>query len=226
MTVLLQITWQGIAAGLSFFIICLVLLYLFLVRGNEDNLCNYNSRSTDKFPLNSADYSLFTDRLMRVHRKFKTILFAAARLNDLPVTIPCNTAIKLAESGKKCLLIDTDIKRDSVARAFGLDSYTTENSDHPKQYETPFENLYVWPARNFTKISSADLAKIIQNASGEFDFILINVPSIDNTAVRKQASVLSDAAFIFAADSKNISTLSSAMKSSECKVIGNIIISR
>ena len=45
----------------------------------------------------------------------KTILMAAESVEELPVTIPINIAMRLAKRGQKCLLIDLDLERSASA---------------------------------------------------------------------------------------------------------------
>ncbi len=77
--------------------------------------------------ITESDYRLITPRILKIKQKPGSILFAAASRNSLPITIPVNIAIQLAEDKYRCLLIDLDLKRNAIAKAFDI-----EDKPNPK----------------------------------------------------------------------------------------------
>jgi hypothetical protein len=165
-------------------------------------------------------YKLITKRIKRAGRKYRSILFASVEPEALPVTIPTNTAISLAKSKKRCFLIDLDLGRDAVAKAFGLDAQ--ENGLRPKAVQTEFENLWVLPGRHFTQSKQMNIKAIVEKALDRFDFTLINAPSLADSPDRRQIISTAQAAFICTKDASDISKLAELIEPSECVIIGYI----
>ncbi len=172
----------------------------------------------------SADYRLITERLLQTGGKYKSVLFAAAGLNCLPITIPVNVAIQLAEQEKRCLLIDLDLKRDAVAKAFDLADETDPKDLRPKPYKTPFEHLLIWPGHNFTKIKQMNIKPLVEAAVEKFDWVLINAPKLDSSCDRTQIASAAQCSIIFTQNTAQATRLAALMKASQCKLIGSIQI--
>ena len=169
-----------------------------------------------------ADYKVITEKILQLGGKSKSVLFAAAGLNCLPITIPVNVAIRLAGQQKRCLLIDLDLKRDAVAKAFNL-LYKPDPKDlRPKPYKTPFENLLIWPAHNFTKTKQMNVKPLVQAAVGKFDWVLINAPYLDGSPDRTQIASAAQCCIIFTQNTAQKTRLTELMKTTQCKVISNI----
>jgi len=171
-----------------------------------------------------ADYQLITERILQVGGKYKSVLFAAAGLNCLPITIPVNVAIQLAEQKKRCLLIDLDLKRDAVAKAFNLADKTDPKDLRPKPYKTPFEHLLIWPGHNFTKIKQMNIKPLVEAAIEKFDLVLVNAPYIDSSPDRTQIASAANCSIIFTKSTAQATRLAALMQASQCKLIGNIQI--
>ncbi len=174
----------------------------------------------DNWP--EENYESVTERIKQVRNKYKSILFASVEPGALPITIPVNVAITLAKNKKRCLLVDLDLKRNAVAEVFDID--TTQNSFSSKAVQTEFENLWVWPAHNFTLSKQMNIKTIVQNAQERFDFILINAPSLPSSPDRRQIISAAQAAFICTKNASEIPKLTELTKSLNCIVIGHIQI--
>jgi len=165
-------------------------------------------------------YEFIAEQITRLGKKYKSILFASGQPASLPVTIPVNVAIGLAKNNKRCLLIDLDLRRDAIAKAFDLD--TNKNGLQPKAVQTEFENLQLWPGHNFTQLKQMNIKAIVQKALDRFDFILINAPSLVGSPHRRQIISAAQAAFICAKSGPEATQLAELIKPSDCVVIGNI----
>jgi hypothetical protein len=170
----------------------------------------------------SADYQLITERILQIDGKYKSVLFAAAGLNCLPITIPVNVAIQLAEQKKRCLLIDLDLKRDAIAKAFNLAEKVDPKDLRPKPYKTPFEHLLIWPGHNFTKIKQMNIKPLAEAAIEKFDWVLINAPYLDGGCDRTQIASAAQCSIIFTQNTTQAARLAALMKAARCKLIGNI----
>jgi len=120
---ILKSYWVAIAIGSGVVVVLVFVVLLWRLRTKKAGAKTQAADETDtngREKMTSADYELITQRILQIDGKYKSILFAAAGLNCLPITIPVNAAIQLAEQKKRCLLIDLDLKRDAVAKAFDI----------------------------------------------------------------------------------------------------------
>ncbi len=165
-------------------------------------------------------YEFVTRRIKEVEKKYRIILFASVERGALPVTIPVNVAMGLAKDGRRCLLIDTDLWRDAVARAF--DIYAGTDDLHPKAVRTDFENLWVWPGHNFSRLKQMNIKSMVQRASERFDFILINAPLLVSHPDRRQILSAAQAVFICIRTASDAGKLAELIKPLDCVVIGRV----
>ncbi len=164
-------------------------------------------------------YRPIIESLRKVKKKYKSILFAAWDLESLPVTIPVNVALELAKDKTRCLLIDLDIKRDAIARVFNIED---KRELRVKASRTEVENLWVWPAHNFTRLKQMNLRLLVQKALEKFDLVLINSPYLASSPDRNQILSSAQAAVVFSLDTSKATELTKLIKSSQCALIGKI----
>lgn len=172
-----------------------------------------------------GNYESIIRRIKQAKKKYKSILFASAEMDALPVTIPVNTAIGLAKEKQRCLLIDLDLRRDAVAKVFGLDAEQSGLS--PRSVQTEFENLRIWPAHKFSQSKQMNIVDIVEKGLDKkslqkFDFILINAPALVASIDRKQIIAAAQAAFVCAKDTSEKKKLDELIKPSDCRIIGQI----
>jgi hypothetical protein len=186
------------AAGVIF-IIFFVFISFMLKRRKYKKVINVNltdgadgGQGGDK-PAEGS-YEPIVKRIKQVKRKYRSILFTSTDADTLPVTIPVNVAIGLAKDKKRCLLIDLDLKRDAVAKVFGLDA--EQSSLHAKAVQTEIENLWVWPGHYFSQSKQMNVTEIAEKAEDTFDFILINAPALVRGPDYRQIILAARAAFI------------------------------
>jgi hypothetical protein len=170
-----------------------------------------------------GSYEPIVKRIRQVKKKYRSILFTSTEAEALPVTIPVNVAMGLAKSKKPCLLIDLDLKRDAVAKAFGLDA--GQSDLNIKAVQTEIENLWVWPGHYFTQSKQMNVTEIVEKAEDRFDFILINAPALVRGPDYRQIISAARAAFICTKNTSEIKKLTELMKPLDCTIIGHIQIS-
>ena len=170
------------------------------------------------------DYSLITRRIINTKGKYKSILFAAAGVNCLPITIPVNIAIELAKEGKTVLLIDLDLIRNAIAQAFDVPLADDPQQLRPKAHQTVFKGLVVWPAQNFIQSGQMNIKPLAEAAVKKFDFTVINAPYLDGSPDRVQIAAAAKAAFIFTQNAEQAHRLAELLKEASCKIIGNFQI--
>jgi len=210
-------------------IILFVLILTILRRRKYKKVINVNltDDKEDGDEQSESTYESVIKRIKRVKKKYKSILFASIGAGALPVTIPVNVAIGLAKKKKRCLLIDLDLRRDAVAKAFGLDA--EQSGLRAKSVQTEFENLWVWPGHNFSQLKQMNIMEIVEKALDKkspekFDFILINAPALVSSPDRKQIISAARAAFICTKNTSEMKKLAELIKPLDCTIIGHIHI--
>ena len=100
--------------------------------------------------------------------------------------MPVNVAMRLAQKGLKCLLIDLDLQRDAISKVFDIDSDKAGNRAHTDvlsgEIPSCVRNLWVWPASNFGKTdgcqSAINIKELIANLESRYDHLIIYAPNI------------------------------------------------
>jgi Mrp family chromosome partitioning ATPase len=211
----------GVFGGLLLVILLGALWLLFRKPKSKTNTAPSASKrpvvSTQQPQGNSS--SLIYEKITSLKSPNKSILLAGAGLEYLPVTIPVQTAIRLAQAGKKVLLIDLDTKRNAAARAFDLNENTVKNCTSPKPLSTLVANLSLWPAEFFVRFGQINLRSVIQSAENCFDLILINAPYLDGHLDRKPIASSAKCGFIFCKTTQQFDRLRELMAQSQCQLL-------
>lgn len=145
-----------------------------------------------------------------------SLLLAASSLTDLPVTVPVNLAMRLAET-HKCLLVDLDVKRNAIARVFEINEAAGNGKVQASSYPTSSENLFVWPARNFEVHRQMNLRALIDGAVKKYDYVLIYAPYLTTLPDRLQVAGCTRHAIAFTG--QNGVRLMQLLQHCNCKVI-------
>jgi polysaccharide biosynthesis transport protein len=118
----------------------------------------------------------------------KTILITSSQPGEGKTTTAVNTAISLSQLGASVLLIDADLRRPAVHKAFkiphsqGISNYLSSHTPLDQLIvKLPIPNLYALPCGpippNPAELISSDRMKELLNELGQrFDHILIDSP--------------------------------------------------
>ena len=174
--------------------------------------------------LAQEDYQIITERILKLSKKQKSILFAGTGPQTLPITIPVNVAIQLAEKGKHCLLIDLDLRRDGLAQVFEITNEQINQHLMPKAIKTHFPNLLIWPARHFIRTRLMNIIEIVDAAAKSMDIILINAPEFRTSLDRGQILAAGAACCVFSSNNTEAEEMLKLINDSQCALIGNIQI--
>ncbi|MHC4759384.1 MAG: hypothetical protein ACYTE8_12075, partial [Planctomycetota bacterium] len=166
----------------------------------------------------------------RYSGQLKIILMGAESPKVIPVTVPVNVAIQLAKNGHKCLLIDLDYERDSIARVFELHKHIIDENIPSKQtitgIPTCVRNLRLYPALWLTdsaaKIPMLDASKInqiITNLKVRYDYLIMYSPDLNKHNGCKLIGECIDAAMLFGKDSGLLSETFELFEKLECEII-------
>jgi hypothetical protein len=181
--------------------------------------------SKDKFEqIGEDDYAILTARIEKLAGKKNSFLFAGANLESLPITIPVNVAVQLAEDDYRCLLIDLDLRRDAIAKVFDIDDSPDPKHLKPRPRKTSVENLLIWPAHNFIRSKHMNIKTLVEAAGENYDIILINVPYLEASPDRTQIAAATDFSIIFSKTTTQAERLIDLMETVDSRIIGNIQI--
>jgi len=139
-----------------------------------------------------VDYRAIVNQIMS--NGGKVFLFASHDASTMPVTVVANVGMLLAWEKGRCLVIDLDTKRDAVGKAFEIEERTEEK---PKAYHTGVENLFVWPARNFSRGSWIKAYAVVGRARDNADYVLVNAPGLTRHGECFRLLHAADGAFVF-----------------------------
>ncbi len=164
-----------------------------------------SSKIEDKFVTLMEDNFRYKEAYRRLETKImskasgapKIVMITSCEENAGKTTSVSNLAITAAQSGKKVLLIDCDIKNPSIAEQFGLAKFSSglvdylkENTTTPSIYKpvkliqdsTLLLNLDIIPTGAFSNISGEILAsEAMKKLLGDlkyYDLVIIDTPPI------------------------------------------------
>lgn len=139
-------------------------------------------------------------------RRQQVISFTSPNAGDGKTTLVSNLAVSIAQSGKKVLLVDCDMRRARVHQMFGLDgdaglsrviSGEIEPTDAIR--ETPVENLFAIPcgprpANPAELLTSQMFEQFLSVMRDRFDYVLLDCPPLlavaDPCIVAQQADAV------------------------------------
>jgi capsular exopolysaccharide synthesis family protein len=126
-------------------------------------------------------------------RSASSILVTSAQPGEGKTTIAMNLAISLAQLGRRVLLIDADMRRPNLQNHFPqrgsqLSSYLAgEGAWQDMVYHTAVRGLYVLlcgplPVNPAELLSSERMRTLILEATGEYNFVILDSPPLLNVA--------------------------------------------
>jgi hypothetical protein len=150
-------------------------------------------------------------------------VFVFAGVENVPVTIAVNVAMTLCKAGKKCLLVDTDVRRDAVAKAFGIENSTELSGREARPYETEFEGLLVWAGHNFSDRNVVVADDLVRGAMDRFDFVVVNMPYAKDVAGWERLLASASRGIIYSGNAGQAGELTGMMRAARCEVVANIV---
>ncbi|WP_125605034.1 CpsD/CapB family tyrosine-protein kinase [Lapidilactobacillus bayanensis] len=122
----------------------------------------------------------------------RTIMVTSATASEGKSTITANLAVEFAQTGKRVVLIDADLRRSTVARTFqvqdvnrGLTNYLVRQTDDAMDvvHSTEVENLSIIPSgptppNPAELIGSPLMTKVLAELKNNFDLIIVDAPPI------------------------------------------------
>jgi len=168
--------------------------------------------------------------ISRCRSNTRTLLMGAEGTKTVPVTIPINVAIQLAKKDHRCLLIDLDYQRDSVARVFELHTHILDehiSSGHTiTGIPTCVRNLWIYPScwltensHNVTTLDCTKINQIITHLKIKYDYIIIYSPNLKEHHSCELIGECIDGAMLFGKHSLNLRKAFELMERFECEIL-------
>lgn len=157
--------------------------------------------------LGAENYRVIATNIKAIKKNndMRTILVTSSNPNEGASLVTSNLGFALAKMGKKVLLIDGDLRKPSIHSYFdldnnlGLSNILSEEIDYKTViYDDEVEsNLHILtsgiPSLNPAEmLASAEMSNFLKNIKKEYDFIIINSPSLGTFADANILSILVD----------------------------------
>lgn len=173
---------------------------------------------TDSKPIISREKEIF--RTLRTNLEFtgienRAIMVTSRLANDGKTTVSFYLALSLAESGKKTLFIDADLRKSVFAWRMhvkgnpkGLSHYLSGKEKwQDVAYPTCFENLSVmltgvFPTNPTELLANFRLKKAIDEMKEVYDYIIVDTPPIDMVIDAAVIARVCDASILVLASDK------------------------
>ena len=120
----------------------------------------------------------------------KTVLFTSGKKGEGKTTLTTNLGITLAQTGKRTIIIDADLRRPSIHKLFpfassaGIVEYLTGQAQLEEVIQRlTLENLHIicagaQPPNPAELVGSRKMAELIQELSQHYDYVLVDAPPI------------------------------------------------
>ncbi|MEL6104770.1 MAG: polysaccharide biosynthesis tyrosine autokinase [Planctomycetota bacterium] len=144
------------------------------------------------------------------HRQFKSKVFQVTSPlpGDGKSTMVANIGCSLAQSGKRTLLIDLDLRSPRLSLRFNLEGgqgltnvLNGESAPTEAVHQTPIENLDVLPcgplpANPAEALTLAELGEVFQWARENYDFVIVDTPPLLMVSDPAVVTTYTDAAML------------------------------
>jgi capsular exopolysaccharide synthesis family protein len=144
-----------------------------------------------KSPVSEAYRTLRTNlQFGKIEKDVRTMLVTSSGPKEGKSTTSANLAIAMAQSGKKVVLIDADLRRPVVHSIFGIEkengitNYLMNDISYDKMIKKSImDNLYIIPSGVLPPnpselISSQGMEDLIERLKGDFDLVVFDTPPI------------------------------------------------
>lgn len=143
-----------------------------------------------KSPIAEAYRTLRTNiQFVKAGEEVKTVMMTSAGPGEGKSTTAANLAVAMAQSGKKVVIIDCDLRKPVQHRIFGkmnkgLTNYLVENIEPASLLmATEVDNLYLLPSGPIPPnpselLSSGKMLELLNYCKTQFDFIVVDAPPV------------------------------------------------
>ncbi|MCJ7691072.1 MAG: CpsD/CapB family tyrosine-protein kinase [Clostridiaceae bacterium] len=136
--------------------------------------------------------------------EIRSIVVTSSGPGEGKSTVMANLALTMAESGKKVILVDCDLRKPSIHKKIGITNSTGLTNilvqNVKKQeciFKTTIDNLYILtsgpiPPNPAELLGTKKMRDFIEELKGEFDLVLIDAPPVLAVTDAQILSTISD----------------------------------
>jgi len=194
------------------------------------------TNANHKSPIAEALRMLRTNILFsNIDKPLKSFVVTSSSNDEGKTTTAVNLAVTFSQQGSRVLLIDGDMRKPVIYRIFGfennngLTNFLLEHDDYKKYIKgSQIDHLDVLmcgtiPPNPSELLMSYAMRNLIQQASDDYDIILIDTPPVGMVTDAAIASTMVDGTILVAASGKVTVDALTRAKELLCKVNANII---
>ncbi|WP_427161997.1 GumC family protein [Aliinostoc sp. HNIBRCY26] len=174
-------------------------------------------------------------KFISLDKKIRTIAITSSIAGEGKSEVAANLAAVIAQTGRKVLLIDADMRRSSqhhlwnLINSKGLSNVVVEQDDFLDTVQSVNKNLSVLtsgviPPNPLALIDSEAMKFLIERLSQKYDYIVFDTPPLLGNADAAVLSTLADGVLIVArigvVDSTSVNAAKSLLSRSEVNVLG------
>ncbi|WP_392486719.1 CpsD/CapB family tyrosine-protein kinase [Haloimpatiens sp. FM7315] len=167
-------------------------------------------------------------------KRMKTILVTSAGPGEGKSTTCANLALTIAETSKKVLLIDCDLRKPTMHKKFkvsnekGISDFLVGDVDLEEALKKYKENLYIMtsgtiPPNPSEMLASNKLKTFLEDMEDKFDYILIDSPPVLAVTDAQILSTIADGVIMVVASGQTAKEMSQKAKELLLKVKANIL---
>ncbi|MCR5113260.1 MAG: polysaccharide biosynthesis tyrosine autokinase [Acholeplasmatales bacterium] len=158
--------------------------------------------STSVYQLEEYNTLLGNIKYANIENPYKVIAITSSTENELKTTTACNLAVAMAANGKKVIVVDLDIKRPTLHKAFnlkrteGLVEYIDDSISYEKvikHTEKKIDVITAGPAvlNSLVILESDHLKDLVAKLREDYDYIILDTTPLsvsnDSTVAAKLA---------------------------------------
>ena len=172
-------------------------------------------------------------------RHYRSLLVTSAAPGEGKTTTAANLAVAHAEQGQRTLLIDGDLRRPSIHRNFQLSSVVGLSNAllgeiSWREVVIPTEalpNLHILPAgppsRRASDLVSRGLTEVLEEASSEYDLVILDAPPLLGFAEPLQMATVVDGVIVVAragqTSRKAVASVLATLSRVRAKIVGIVL---
>lgn len=176
-------------------------------------------------------------KFMSLDRKVKTIVISSAVPREGKSEVAANLAATIAQSGRRVLLVDADMRNPSqhhlwgIVNSVGLSNVVVDQNELRQAVKPITSNLSiltagVMPPNPLAIIDSEAMTAFIETVAQDYDYILFDTPPLAGTADAAVLGKMADGVLIVVrpgvADSASVAAAKSLLARSEPNILGMV----
>lgn len=147
--------------------------------------------NSPKSPISEAYRGVRTNmQFANVDRDYQSVLVTSSTAGEGKTTTLCNIAGTLADSGKKVIIVDCDLRKPRIHKFFNISNHfgvtdilLNGGSYHEAVHASSHKGIWVIPSgkipTNPSEILNSDAMKrFIEDLKSDFDYIFIDTPPV------------------------------------------------